>query len=58
MKDLIDSATEFIRDVLRIVLLDEHPTDNDDQRGCQWAAFFIETTNLNPLNSKYHEYQL
>lgn len=35
MKDLIDSATEFIRDVLRIVLLDEQPTDENDQKGRQ-----------------------
>lgn len=33
MKDLIDSATEFIRDVLRLVLLGEQPDNDNDQKG-------------------------
>lgn len=33
MKDLIDSATELIRDVLRVVLLGEPPKGEDDQQG-------------------------
>ncbi|SHG17262.1 hypothetical protein SAMN05443144_12091 [Fodinibius roseus] len=35
MKDLIDSATEFIRDVLRVVLLDEQPDSDDNEKGRQ-----------------------
>ena len=31
MKDLIDSAAELIRDVLRVLLLGDNPTDTDDE---------------------------
>lgn len=31
MKDLIDSAAELIRDVLRVVFLGDNPTDTDDE---------------------------